>query len=176
MRHRYGMILGRFQPFHLEHLRYFRLAWEQSEQVIIGITNPDPSTILVDKLSEHRHLAEENPLTFIERLRMIQGTLRDEGYPIESIFIVPLPIHHPDRWRYYIPRDTTIFVVVYSPWEQQKAEQFQKAGFNVVVVDNQKKGISGRQVRFLLRSNGDWENLVPPAVVRFFRHKLEQER
>jgi nicotinamide-nucleotide adenylyltransferase len=176
MRYRYGMILGRFQPFHLEHLRYFRLAWEQSEQVIIGITNPDPSTILADKLSKHRHLPEENPLTFIERLMIIQDTLRDEGYPMERIFIVPLPIHHPDRWRYYIPQDTAIFVVVYSSWEKQKAEQLQEAGFNVVVVDTQKKGISGRQVRLLLKSNGDWENLVPPAVVRFFRDKLEQER
>lgn len=176
MHYRYGMIHGRFQPFHLEHLRYFRLAWEQSEQVVIGITNPDPSTILADDLSRHRHLPEENPLTFIERLMIIQGTLRDEGYPMERIFIVPLPIHHPDRWPYYIPQGTTIFVVVYSPWEKQKAEQLRKAGFHVVVVDTLKKGISGQQVRSLLRSNGDWESLVPPAVTQFFRRKLEQGR
>jgi nicotinamide mononucleotide adenylyltransferase len=176
MRYRYGMIHGRFQPFHLEHLRYFRLAWEQSEQVIIGITNPDPSTILADKLSEHRHLPEENPLTFIERLMIIQDTLRDEGYPIERIFTVPLPIHHPDRWQYYIPQDTAIFVVAYSPWERQKAERLRKAGYNVVVVDTLKKGISGQQVRSLIKSHGDWEHLVPPTVARFFRYKLERGR
>ena len=61
MQFQYGMILGRFQPFHLEHLRYFRLAWEQSERVIVGITNPDPSTILADKSSGHRHLAPQSP-------------------------------------------------------------------------------------------------------------------
>ena len=175
MRYRYGMIHGRFQPFHLEHLRYFRLAWEQSEQVIVGITNPDPSTIVADELSEHRHLPEENPLTFIERLMMIQETLRDEGYPLERIFIVPMPIHHPDRWRYYIPQDTVLFVVVYSPWEKQKAERLRKAGFDVVIVDSLKKEISGQQVRSLLRSNGNWETLVPPAVARFFKRKLELE-
>ncbi|MGI9571569.1 MAG: nicotinate-nucleotide adenylyltransferase, partial [Desulfobulbia bacterium] len=45
MRYKYGMVHGRFQPFHLEHLRYFRLAWERSENVLVGITNPDPSSI-----------------------------------------------------------------------------------------------------------------------------------
>jgi nicotinamide mononucleotide adenylyltransferase len=167
MRYRYGMIQGRFQPFHLEHLRYFRLAWEQSEQMIVGITNPDPSTIVADKLSRHRHLSEENPFTFTERLRMIQGTLREEGYPLERIFIVPLPIHNPERWAYYIPKGTAVFVVVYSPWERQKAERFRAAGFEVVVMDSLKKGISGQQVRALLRSKGNWKSLVPPAVARF---------
>lgn len=171
MRYKYGMIHGRFQPFHLEHLRYFRLAWEQSEQVIIGITNPDPSTVVTDELSEHRHLPEENPLTFIERLMMIQDTLHDEGYPMERIFIVPLPIHHPDRWQYYIPKGTAIFVVVYSPWERQKAERLRRAGFKVVVVDTLQKGISGQQVRSLIRADDNWESLVPPAVMRFFRRK-----
>jgi cytidyltransferase-like protein len=175
MRYRYGMIHGRFQPFHLEHLRYFRLAWEQSEQVIVGITNPDPSTIVPDELSEHRHLQEENPLTYIERLMMIQETLRDEGYPLERIFIVPMPIHHPDRWQYYIPQGTVIFVVVYSPWEKQKAERLRKAGFDVVIVDSLKKGISGQQLRSLIRSNGNWESLVPSPVVRFYKRKLERD-
>jgi nicotinamide mononucleotide adenylyltransferase len=173
MRHKYGMIHGRFQPFHLEHLRYFQLVWEQSEHVIVGITNPDPSTIIADELSEHRHLPEDNPLTFTERLMMIQDTLRDEGYPMERIFIVPLPIHHPDRWRYYIPNDTAIFVVAYSPWEKQKAERLRSAGYQVVLVDTLEKRISGQQVRSLLRSNGNWEELVPPAVTHFLQRRLE---
>lgn len=173
MRFQYGLILGRFQPFHLEHLRYFRLVWEQSENVIVGITNPDPSTILTDEASDHRHLPEENPLTFIERLIMIQDTLRAEGYPMERIFIVPIPIHHPDRWRYYIPAETAIFVVAYSPWEMKKAERLRSAGFEVVVVDHLEKGISGQQIRSLLRTNGNWEKLVPETVARFIQRKLE---
>lgn len=171
MQFRYGMMLGRFQPFHLEHLRYFRLVWEQSERVIVGITNPDPSTIVADDLNDHRHLPEENPLTFIERLVMIQDTLRDEGYPMESIFIVPIPIHHPERWRYYIPDGTAIFVVVYSPWEKKKAERLRDAGFEVVLVDHFEKGISGLQVRSMLRSDGSWEQLVPPAVAKHLKQR-----
>ena len=174
MRFPYGMILGRFQPFHLEHLRYFRLVWERSERVIVGITNPDPSTIRADESSDHRHLPEENPLTFIERLAMIQDTLRDEGYPMERIFIVPIPIHHPDRWRHYIPDGTTIFVVAYSPWEQKKADRLRRAGFEVVVVDHLKKQISGQQVRSLLQSDGNWQSLVPPAVTQHLKQRPER--
>ena len=173
MRYPFGMILGRFQPFHLEHLRYFKLVFEQSDKVIVGITNPDPSTILADKASDHRHLPEANPLTFIERLMMIQEALRDAGYPMERIFIVPIPIHHPDRWKYYIPEDTAIFVVAYSPWEREKAERLQSAGYKVVIVKHLEKEISGRQIRSLLKSDGDWEKLVPAAVARFMRRKLE---
>ena len=173
MRHKFGMMLGRFQPFHLEHLRYFRLVWEQSECVIVGITNPDPDAILADGLSNHRHLPEDNPLTYIERLMMIQDTLHDEGYPMERVFIVPMPIHHPDRWKFYLPADTVIFVVVYSPWELQKAERLRAAGYKVQIVDTLKKGISGQRIRSLIRSNGKWEDLVPPAAVRHLRQRPE---
>lgn len=171
MRCKYGMIHGRFQPFHLEHLRYFRLAWDQCERVLVGITNPDPSAIVADPLSPHRHLAEENPFTYTERFMMIQGVLRDEGYPLERILIVPFPVHHPDRWPYYVPAGTVMFVVAYTPWERQKAERLRQAGFPVVEETGFSKGISGREIRWLVKSAGPWEHLVPPAVARFLREK-----
>lgn len=173
MKYRYGMILGRFQPFHLEHLRYFRLTWEQSEQVIVGITNPDPIVILEDASNPHRHLPEDNPLTFVERLMMIQDTLRSEGYPMERIYIVPVPIHHPERWRHYIPEGTALFVVTYSEWEKKKAEMLRAAGYEVVEVSSLPKGISGSEVRMLFRSNGNWQDLVPAAVARFLTNRPE---
>jgi len=161
------MIHGRYQPFHLEHLRYFRLAWEKSERVIVGITNPDPSAIVQEKLNAHRHLPEENPFTFTERLMMIQATLREEGYPMERIFLVPFPIHHPERWRHYVPQGTAMFVVAYSPWEMRKAEKMKQSGLNVIVEDSFSKTISGQEIRKLMATGGDWEHLVPPAVARF---------
>jgi nicotinamide-nucleotide adenylyltransferase len=175
-KYEYGMIHGRFQPFHNEHLRYFRMAWERSENVLVGITNPDPSTIVEDALSAHRHRPEDNPFTFTERLMMIQAALREEGFPMERIFIVPLPIHHPERWRYYIPRSAVMFVVTYSQWERTKAEKIKKAGFEVVTIDSLVKGIHGQEVRALMKSGGDWERLVPPAVTAFIRGKNAGER
>jgi nicotinamide mononucleotide adenylyltransferase len=173
MHYEYGMIHGRFQPFHLEHLRYFRLAWGQCDQVFIGITNPDPSTVVADPLSSHRHLPEENPFTFTERLMMIQAVLHEEGYPLERVLIIPFPIHHPERWPYYVPVETVMFVVSYSPWEQQKAEHLRRSGFRVVEETGLSKGISSREIRSLINSGGRWEHLVPPAVARFIRARLK---
>lgn len=169
MPHKYGMIHGRFQPFHLEHLRYFRIAWEQSENVIVGITNPDPSAIVEDDLSEHRHKPQDNPFTYTERLIMIQEALRGEGYPMDRILTVPFPIHHADRWEHYIPSGTVMFVVSYSPWERQKAQRLREAGYEVVEVNSLERGISGQEIRALVGSGGEWEKLVPAAVSRVIK-------
>ena len=40
-----GMIHGRFQPFHLGHLEYLKGAAERSDEVFVGITNPDPAHV-----------------------------------------------------------------------------------------------------------------------------------
>ena len=40
-----GMIHGRFQPFHNGHLEYLRGAAARSDEVFVGITNPDPSRV-----------------------------------------------------------------------------------------------------------------------------------
>jgi nicotinamide-nucleotide adenylyltransferase len=160
------MIHGRFQPFHLEHLRYFRIAWERSETVIVGITNPDPAAILEDPLSDHRHRLPDNPFTFTERLMMIQETLLDEGIPLDRVLIVPFPVHHPDRWKHYVPDETVMFVVSYSDWERDKARRMREAGYDVIEINTLEKGIAGRDVRAAIESRGDWESLVPPAVER----------
>lgn len=170
-RYRYGMIHGRFQPFHREHLRYFHIAWERSENVLVGITNPDPSTIVADDLSSHRHLPEENPFSFTERLIMVTESLREEGYDMKRIYIVPFPIHHPDRWKHYIPRETALFVVAYSDWERKKAERLSQGGFKVIVEDRLTKKISGQHIRSLMATGGKWQHLVPPAVARFLNER-----
>jgi len=176
MKNKLGMIHGRFQPFHLEHLRYFRMAWERCERILVGITNPDPSWIAEDKLSSHRHLPESNPFSFTERLMMIKDTLWEECYPMERIYIVPFPIHHPERWRYYVPPGTVMYVVAYSPWERQKAERLKNAGYKVEVIETLRKEISGEQIRKNMSSGGDWEHLVPRAVARFIHNKLRESR
>ena len=39
------MIHGRFQPFHNGHLEYLRGAAARSDEVFVGITNPDPARV-----------------------------------------------------------------------------------------------------------------------------------
>jgi nicotinamide mononucleotide adenylyltransferase len=105
------MIHGRFQPFPLGHLRYFRLARDRCDQVFVGITKSDPSTAVADPLSAHHHLSEENPFTFTERFTIIQAVLCEVGYTLERVPIIPFPIHHSERLPCYVPVETVMFVV-----------------------------------------------------------------
>ena len=90
---------------------------------------------------------------------------------MDRVLIVPFPIHHPDRWPHYVPPDTAMFVVVYSPWERKKVERMKQAGFTVVVEDSLNKGMSGKEVRRLMATGGNWQHLVPPAVARVLSKK-----
>ena len=59
---RYGMMHGRFQPYHNGHHEYMQLAFERCETLLIGITNPDPSQIAEESTADHRHREEANPV------------------------------------------------------------------------------------------------------------------
>ena len=76
---RRGMIHGRFQPFHLGHLEYLRGAAARSDEVFIGITNPDPTRMKPEASDPLRHLPESNPWTYTERLLMVKAAAGDLG-------------------------------------------------------------------------------------------------
>ncbi len=73
-----GMIHGRFQPFHNGHLEYLRGAAALSDELFVGITNPDPRRIKEEPSDPLRHLPESNPFTYVERLLMIEAVAEDE--------------------------------------------------------------------------------------------------
>ena len=168
----YGMVHGRFQPFHNHHLEYATKALARCRHLIIGITNPDPLEIREEETSEHRHLDQSNPFSFFQRMRMIRASLIDEGVPLEAFSFVPFPIHHPQRWPYYLPNpgDVILFIRVFSDWEQTKVDRFREHGWTVEVLDpGDPKGIEATDVRRGLDGNSEWEGLVPPAVAKIIK-------
>lgn len=166
MRVRYGMVHGRFQPFHHGHLEYVLAALARSDHLIIGITNPDPWQTRAEAADAHRHTPEANPFTFFERQRMIRTALHAAGVNPLRVSLVPFPIHEPERWTYYCPRETVQFVRVFSAWGREKVTRLRTAGWRVEVLDaGHAKQVSGRIVRRRLREDGGgWRDLVPPSV------------
>ena len=59
-----GMVHGRFQPFHNGHLEYLRGAAGRSDEVFVGITNPDPLRVRPEPSDPLRHLPESNPWSY----------------------------------------------------------------------------------------------------------------
>ncbi|MDZ4278537.1 MAG: adenylyltransferase/cytidyltransferase family protein [Dehalococcoidia bacterium] len=167
MRPRYGMIHGRFQPFHDGHLEYLRAALGRSEALLVGITNPDPGQVGQEDTSEHRHLPDANPFTFFQRLLMIREVLRDERVSLDSAIIIPFPVNFPDTWRSYLPSDVVHYVRVFSAWEQTKVDRLREYGYRVEVLHpGATKHVEATEVRRRMAAGEDWRALVPPGVAR----------
>jgi nicotinamide-nucleotide adenylyltransferase len=165
-----GMVHGRFQPFHNGHLEYLRGAFERSDEVFVGITNPDPSRIKPEASDPLRHLPESNPWTYAERLLMVKAAARGAGLDLARVHVIPFPVNEPELWPAYVPPDVTQFIRLFSEWGGTKLERLREAGYEVVVLDEgTQKAISGADVREALRSGGDWESLVPAGVARVIR-------
>src|SRR5881227_1605609 len=162
-----GMIHGRFQPFHNGHLEYLRGAAERSDEVFVGITNPDPWRVREEPSDPLRHLPESNPFTYVERLLMIEAAAADEGI---RAHVIPFPVNEPELWAAYVPDAVTQFLRLFSEWGGTKLERLREAGYDVVVLDEgAEKQASGADVRAALRDGGAWEHLVPRGTARVIR-------
>lgn len=162
-----GMIHGRFQPFHNGHLEYLRGAAERSDEVFVGITNPDPARIREEPSDPLRHLPESNPFTYVERLLMIQAVAEDEEL---RVHVIPFPVNEPELWPAYVPPAVTQYLRLFSEWGGTKLDRMRDAGYEVVILDEGvEKQVSGADVRAAIRAGGDWEALVPRGVARVIR-------
>jgi cytidyltransferase-like protein len=159
------MIHGRFQPFHNGHLEYLRGAAERSDEIWIGITNPDPARIKPEDSDPARHLPESNPFSYAERLLMVKAAAADLGLDPACVHVIPFPVNEPELWPAYVPDGVTQYLRLFSAWGDTKLERLREAGYEVVILDEgAEKEISGVDVREALREGGDWRSLVPPGV------------
>lgn len=162
-----GMIHGRFQPFHNGHLEYLRGAAVRSEEVFVGITNPDPTRIKEEPNDPLRHLPESNPFSYVERLLMVKAVAADEGI---HAHVIPFPVNEPELWAAYVPHGVTQYLRLFSEWGGTKLERMREAGYEVVILDEgADKEISGAEVRAAMREGRDWEELVPRGVARVIK-------
>jgi cytidyltransferase-like protein len=168
------MIHGRFQPFHNGHLEYLRGAAERSDEVVVGITNPDPTRIRPEPDDPLRHLPESNPYSYFERLLMVNAAAADLGLDPSKVHVIPFPVNEPELWSAYVPPGVTQYLRLFSEWGGTKLERLRAAGYEVVVLERGiEKEVSGADVRAALSAGREWEALVPPGVARVI-HGLER--
>jgi nicotinamide-nucleotide adenylyltransferase len=164
------MVHGRFQPFHNGHLEYLRGAAERSDELFVGITNPDPARIKPEASDPLRHLPESNPYSYAERLLMVKAAAVGAAIDLRRLHVIPFPVNEPELWPAYVPDDVVQFIRLFSDWGGTKIDRLREAGFEVVVLDEgAEKQVSGAEVRAAIRDGGDWESLVPPRVADVLR-------
>jgi nicotinamide-nucleotide adenylyltransferase len=164
------MIHGRFQPFHNGHLAYLSGAAARSDEVFVGITNPDPRRIKEEPSDPLRHLPESNPWSYVERLLMVKAAASDLGLDLARVHVIPFPVNEPELWPAYVPDGVTQFLRLFSEWGGTKLDRLRDAGHEVVILDEgAEKEVSGADVRRAIRDGTDWEALVPTGVARVIR-------
>ena len=70
----------------------------RSEEVFVGITNPDPARIRPEESDPLRHLPESNPWSYAERLLMVKAAAGDLGLDLTR-HVIPFPVNEPELWR-----------------------------------------------------------------------------
>ena len=164
-----GVIHGRFQVLHNDHLAYLLLGKTECQHLIIGITNPDPSHTSSEPVDPSRSLPESNPLTYYERHTLITAALIEAEVPQSEFSIVPMPINYPQLLRYYVPLQATYFLSIYDNWGKRKKELLENLGLSVQVLSQRpesEKGLSASNIRRSIADDEPWTHLVPPVVSR----------
>jgi nicotinamide mononucleotide adenylyltransferase len=167
-----GVVHGRFQLFHLDHLKYVLAAKERCRHLVVGIANPDPTLTKFDEADPHRSSEADNPLTFYERYVMIRETLLEVGLDFREFSLVPLPINFPELYRYYVPLDATFYLTIYDEWGERKLAMFNSLGLKVDILwrkPRSEKGLTTTALRQLMGQGQPWEQLVPPAVAHLIK-------
>jgi nicotinamide mononucleotide adenylyltransferase len=104
---------------------------------------------------------------------MVKAAARDLGLDLEHVHVIPFPVNEPELWAAYVPAGVTQYLRLFSDWGGEKLDRLRAAGYEVVVLDEgAEKEISGGDVREALRTDGAWEELVPPGVAAVIRSLL----
>ena len=164
-----GVIHGRFQVLHNDHLKYILAGKALCRHLVVGITNPEPLLVREEKADLHRSDPLANPLTYYERYCLVNAVLNAQGLSPQAYSIVPLPINLPERYHYYVPMDAVFFVTIYDAWGERKLHYFQSLGVRTHIlrrVAPEQKGLSAGEIRQLMVKGQPWQHLVPAGVAQ----------
>ena len=155
-----ALFIGRFQPFHLGHLKVLTSLSEKYE-FIIGIGSAQYSNTY------------DNPFTLDERIEMIKESLRDINIQYK---IYPIPdIHDYSRWVDHVCSIIPSFDIVLSNNPVTK-RLFEEKGFKVDNIPRYNRSIySGREIRYRISRDKPWEDLVPIPVAKLI-HRIDGVR
>ena len=164
-----GVIHGRFQVLHNDHLKYLLAGKGRCKHLVVGITNPDPTLTRDDPAGMSRSQSTANPLTYFERYTMVMAALLESGSDHGEFSLVPLPINRPELFKYYVPLDAVFYLTIYDAWGRRKLEIMKSLGLKTEVMwerPSEEKGLTGSEVRARMADDESWEALVPPSVAR----------
>lgn len=178
MKEKLGVIHGRFQVLHNDHMKYLLAGKQRCERLIIGICNPEMDLTKYTKTNPHRSKQSANPLTFLERMECIKNALLEAGVKQEEFEIVPFPINFPEKIFNYAPKEAKYYMTIYDEWGEEKLKLLkQDLKLDVEVlwrVPLEQKGISALHIRECIQQGKEWKQYVPQSVYQYIKeNKLD---
>ena len=160
-----GLLIGRFQPFHLGHLQCVKHVLTKFPEIVIAIGSAQFSHTL------------HNPFTAGERITMIRLALDEAKIDPGKYYLIPirdLRVH--DLWVSHLVSQTPRFEVVFSN-EPVTSRLFKEAGFRVEPIQFfDRDTYSSTEIRERVVAGRSWEDLVPPTVANYIKEIFGDER
>ena len=143
-----GLLIGRFQPFHLGHL----------DAVLFGLSRTENLFICIG--SSNKSNERRNPFSAEERREMIISSIEPSMADRLKIFDIPDVGDH-EKWTFEIDKIVPKYDIIFTNDEFTKT-LFEKREMNVVpVVLKDREKFSGTNIRELIVDDKNWQDLVP---------------
>lgn len=151
-----GLLIGRFQPFHLGHLDALKFALTKVEKLWIGIG------------SSNKPNQKQNPFSADERKQMILSSIDESISNRIQIFYIPDLENH-EKWIENIDTIVPKFEVIFSNDELTQF-LYSKRGIKVIPVPfTNRDHLSGTNIRDKINSEEKWEHLVPEGTKKILQ-------
>ena len=157
-----GLVLGRFQPFHLGHLNLIQTVLNDKKEPLICIGS-----------AQYAH-TKDNPFTVKERKDMIQ-LIMDELNCNYTIYEIP-DINNYDKYVSHLEEFVPKFDTVYSG-NKLVQRLFKNAGYKIVIPEMINREVwEGAAIRQAMTEGDEWEVAIPPQILDMIRNQNVIER
>ena len=149
-----GLLIGRFQPFHLGHLEALRFALSKVDKLWVGLG------------SSNKPPQKNNPFSANQRKEMIWSSLDESMKEKISIYFIPDLDNH-IRWIEKIDTIVPKFDIIFSN-DELTHHLYSKRSTKVISIPFLKREqLSGTHIRDLIISDQKWYDLVPKGTKNF---------
>ena len=158
-----GLLIGRFQPFHLGHL----------DAVLFGLARVDELLICIG--SSNKYNEKKNPFSAAERREMILSSIEPSIVNRIKIFNIPDVDNH-KKWAFHVDSIVPKYDLVFTNDEFTQI-LFEKHKSKVVPVPlKEREKFSGTNVRQLILDDKNWQDLVPKGAQKVLEKIKAKER
>jgi nicotinamide-nucleotide adenylyltransferase len=151
-----GLLIGRFQPFHLGHLEALQFALSKVDKLWVGLG------------SSNKPVEKNNPFTAEQRKEMILSSIDDSMKEKISIYFIPDVDNH-IRWIEKIDTIVPKFDIIFSNDDLTK-HLYSKKNIQVLSIPFlNRESLSGTNIRDLIICDQKWDHLVPNGTRNFLK-------